>query len=305
MSRADSDTFASEGQVTSRWDERMTRARELAAELSPAAEILTFYAGLAEYQGSLGRRASQIRLKPDPTRVTSDFVQTVDLDAASAAVPDFLEWLQGRAPEPLARAATAARRLERQEWRHLMYRRLTQPDDEIGGPDKVRPSEADDAMTFVVEAVLQPFAEAAAIERQADGRLKQRASGVRASRCPICSGRPGVGILREEGHGAKRTLLCALCLNEWEFLRVVCPACDEQRFDALPVYTADVFAHVRIDGCDSCRRYLKTVDLTKNGLAVPLVDDIASVALDLWAHEQGYRRLRANLLRATEVQSQK
>ena len=85
---------------------------------------------------------------------------------------------------------------------------------------------------------------------------------------------------------------------------MVCPACDEQRFDALPVYTADAFSHVRIDACDSCKRYLKTVDLTKNGLAVPLVDDLASVALDLWAHEQGYRRLRTNLLRTAEVQSQ-
>jgi len=48
----------------------------------------------------------------------------------------------------------------------------------------------------------------------------------------------------------------------------------------------------RADRCDTCRTYLKTIDLTGNRLALPLVDDIASVALDLWAVEQGYRRLR-------------
>ena len=92
-------------------------------------------------------------------------------------------------------------------------------------------------------------------------------------------------------------LTCGLCLSEWEFLRVVCPACEEQRFDALPVYTSETFPHVRIEACDSCRCYLKTIDLTRNGLAVPLVDDLATVPLDLWAREQGYRRSRENLLR--------
>jgi FdhE protein len=117
------------------------------------------------------------------------------------------------------------------------------------------------------------------------------------SRCPICSGHPAVAALREEGQGAKRTLTCGLCLTEWDYLRVKCPACDENRFDALPVYTADAVAHVRVDACDTCRTYMKTVDLTKDGLAVPLVDDLASVPLDLWARDHGYHRLHPNLLR--------
>jgi FdhE protein len=105
-----------------------------------------------------------------------------------------------------------------------------------------------------------------------------------------------VGVLREEGHGAKRTLVCSLCLTEYDYLRVVCPRCGEQKFDALPVYTAEQVAHVRVDACDSCRTYLKTIDLSKDGLAVPLVDDLASVALDLWARDRGYARLSPNVL---------
>jgi formate dehydrogenase maturation protein FdhE len=37
-----------------------------------------------------------------------------------------------------------------------------------------------------------------------------------------------------------------------------------------------------VDACDSCRRYLKNVDLVRLGLAVPLVDEIAAAALDAW-----------------------
>ena len=90
--------------------------------------------------------------------------------------------------------------------------------------------------------------------------------------------------------------MCALCLHEWECLRLVCPACGEQEFDKLPVYTAEQFAHVRIDACDRCQHYIKTIDLTKDGLAVPCVDDIASVSLDLWARERGYTRMKGNVL---------
>jgi FdhE protein len=136
-----------------------------------------------------------------------------------------------------------------------------------------------------------------AIGRNDDIHHTKRPPGARASRCPVCGSLPAVGALREEGQGAKRTMICALCFTEWDYLRVVCPACDEQRFDALPVYTADNFPSARIDACDSCKVYLKTIDLTKDGLAAPMVDDLATLPLDLWAREQGYRRLRPSLLR--------
>ena len=63
------------------------------------------------------------------------------------------------------------------------------------------------------------------------------------------------------------------------------------------MFTAEQFPHVRIEACDICRTYLKTIDLTKDGRAVPVVDDIASISLDLWARDRGYTRLRASLVR--------
>jgi formate dehydrogenase maturation protein FdhE len=41
---------------------------------------------------------------------------------------------------------------------------------------------------------------------------------------------------------------------------------------------------------------MKSVDLTVNGLAIPLVDEIAAAPLDLWAAEQGYQKIELNLM---------
>jgi formate dehydrogenase maturation protein FdhE len=51
-----------------------------------------------------------------------------------------------------------------------------------------------------------------------------------------------------------------------------------------------------VECCDACHTYSKSIDLSKNGLADPLVDELASVPLDLWAQERGYAKLRPNLL---------
>ena len=273
------------------WDQRIARARELALEQPSAREALTFYAGLAEYQRALFLTASS-------ARGAADFAGAVDVAGASAAVPDFLVWLQRNAPEPLALMAGSLRD-EGTEWQRLMHECLDR-----GGPGDASEDEEQsvaEPRAFVTEAMLQPYSEAAAINRREHSGRSPNKAGPLAARCPVCLGPPCLGILREEGQGARRTLLCGCCMTEWDYLRVVCPKCLEERFDALPVYTADTFPHVRIEACDTCRRYLKTIDLTKNGLAVPLVDDIASLPLDLWAGEKGYRRLRANLLRTDQV----
>jgi FdhE protein len=116
------------------------------------------------------------------------------------------------------------------------------------------------------------------------------------STCPVCGSKPQVGALRPEGDGAKRSLICGLCQAEWDYRRIVCPACGEEDVSKLAIYTAKEFNHVRVEACDGCRSYLKTVDLTKDGHAVPVVDELAAIPLDLWAAEHSYQKLRTNLL---------
>ena len=114
--------------------------------------------------------------------------------------------------------------------------------------------------------------------------------------CPLCSSKPLVGVLRPEGDGGKRSLICSLCATEWNYRRIVCPACGEEDVHKLAVYTAREFPHVRVEACDTCRTYIKTVDLTKDGHAIPVVDELATIPLNLWAADHGYTKLHTNLL---------
>jgi FdhE protein len=113
--------------------------------------------------------------------------------------------------------------------------------------------------------------------------------------CPFCFEKPLLAVLRPEGDGGRRTLLCGRCFTEWEFRRLLCPNCGEEDRDKLPVYTAPEFPHIRVEACDTCRHYVKAVDMTRDGNAVPEVDEIAALPLDLWAMQQGYQKLALNL----------
>ncbi len=85
-------------------------------------------------------------------------------------------------------------------------------------------------------------------------------------------------------------------MSEWEFRRILCPACGEEDHEKLPRYTAEGISAVRVEACDTCNRYLKSVDLTVDGHAVPVVDEIATAPLDLWAAEHDYRKIQLNLV---------
>jgi hypothetical protein len=124
-------------------------------------------------------------------------------------------------------------------------------------------------------------------------RAAGRGSG---ARCPACGSKPAVGVLRGEGDGAKRGLMCSLCALAWPYRRLICPHCGEEDKTKLPVYTAAGIDHIRVEACDTCHTYLKSVDLTKDGFAVPEVDEIATVALNLWADENDYIKIETNIL---------
>ena len=94
----------------------------------------------------------------------------------------------------------------------------------------------------------------------------------------------------------ERLLLCALCSTEWVFTRATCPHCRSTETEKLVYHVTEVWPQVRVEECQTCRTYLKTIDLRVDGLAVPMVDEIASVELDLWAEEAGLKKLQRNLL---------
>ena len=247
--------------------QRIARARLLADRYPASADILTFYAELAEQQRTVLGTPTEAALSDE---------------RLVAVVPALLDWLERAAPEPLARSTAQLRRLGVADWHRWLDLAFSEAGDELGPPDN--------AAAWVAEVLVQPFAERAAVARAGRG-------GQADARCPACGRLPVVGVLREAGHGARRALVCVRCATEWAYRRLCCPGCGEDEFEALPVYTSDALPHIRVEACDRCRRYLKTVDLSKDGLAVPQIDDLASLPLDLWARGEGYIRLQPNLLR--------
>ena len=161
------------------------------------------------------------------------------------------------------------------------------------------------ALEFFPRAFVQPIAEALATgaarggagDPAGAGGVAISGGGDARAACPYCGAAPIAAVLRDEPEArGRRTLLCSLCLAEWAFPRMRCPACGEERPDRRPHHVSESWPHVRLEECGSCRTYVKAIDLREAGLAVPVVDELASVELDLWAAEQGLTKLRTNLL---------
>ena len=106
-----------------------------------------------------------------------------------------------------------------------------------------------------------------------------------------------MSVLREDkaAETVRRSLVCFYCFLEWEFPRTLCPSCPEDKPEKLPRYTAQEIPWMRVEACDSCKKYVKSVDLTLNWEADPIVDELASTPLDVIARDHGYAKLTPNL----------
>jgi FdhE protein len=265
--------------VAARLTARAGRARTLAARHPACADVLTCYAALAAWQHDALTRATAV-LRP----AAASFAAALEPAAVAALVPSLRETVATAAPPALA-AALAALPDAEAFWAEQCLAVWRAPTGDATTGDEVA--------LFVAEAALQPFAEVVAAARAP----LSAASPDTAVRCPICGGLAVAGLLREEGHGAGRALVCGLCGFAWRVPRAVCPQCGEADVARLAVYRDDTWPAVRLDACETCRTYVKTVDRTADGHADPIVDDLASLPLDLWAFAQDYRRMRPALLR--------
>jgi FdhE protein len=265
-----------------KWDLRIRRANQLASVHAFASEGLQFYQRIAQFQKSLYAEVEAKCGTTKEARPHGTLRLELDLFLLLPRFSPFLSMIEESAPSALAQAASGLRALDGNRWQELLAEFWR---GEPGSAANLAPAEALISWIF-----LQPYAEYLADYTQ------QAPLHTTPSLCPLCGSKPLVGALRPEGDGGKRSLICSLCANEWEFRRIVCPACGEEDVHKLAVYTAKEFAHVRLEACDTCRGYIKTVDLTKDGHAIPMVDELATIPLNLWAAERGYTKVRTNLL---------
>ena len=242
------------------FDKRIARAGDLSSKFPESAKLLEFYVKLVEFQKT----------------VFASLSETTELRRLTEYFPTLVGLVESAGPDPLTRFAHE----------HLRTREMR---EELVAAFWNRTRECSGAAQFFARVLMQPYAE----------HLVMRANLNAASAgpaCPFCSSKPVVAVRRGEGDGARRSLLCSLCSLEWPYRRILCPGCGEEQKDQLPVYVAAGIDHVRVEACDTCRTYLKSVDLTKQGFAIAEVDELATVAMDVWAEQNGYAKLETNLL---------
>jgi formate dehydrogenase accessory protein FdhE len=264
------------------YDARIRRAERLSSEHTFAAEFLDFYKHVAAFQKTLRANIAAASGAKSRSAPAAELRDPLDLTVLLPHFRGFLSLIEQHAPPALGKSAHQMSLLPSDSWvasLEAYWEHAGKYDQQVGA-----------LAQFLARAFLQPYAESRAAQTP-------RAPQVVTVRvCPLCGSRPLMGVLRVEGDSGKRFLLCSFCSQEWEFRRIHCPTCGEEAEAKLPVYVAEQLPHIRVEACDTCKFYLQTVDLTKDGHAIPLVDDLAAIPLTLWAHEKGYSRLQPNLL---------
>jgi FdhE protein len=112
----------------------------------------------------------------------------------------------------------------------------------------------------------------------------------RVGYCLVCGAWPTLAESR--GLDRRRVLRCGRCAAAWESEVLRCTFCDERDYRRLgSMLPRDGGELVRIETCESCRGYLKSVTTlrARPAWALPL-DDLRTLPLELKAIERQYQR---------------
>ena len=255
---------------TTLFAERKSRAIDLAARYDYAAEPLRLVAALADAQGAAFERARAERPSFD-------------------ALPAFVV----RASLPGVMDAAMSAGTER--LREAVLTRFHDGDLESIVRAWLAGDEQDETDAFVARAATSPVLEALPA---LGAHLRGDASDER--RCPSCGGLPQLAIHSETGEAlltGQRLLECSRCAMRWAYPRMTCVSCRETGGSRLPILADESrLSHLRLDACEVCHEYLVTVDLRKEPRAVPVVDEVLALPLDLIASERGFVKIVRNLV---------
>jgi FdhE protein len=111
--------------------------------------------------------------------------------------------------------------------------------------------------------------------------------------CPTCGSLPAMAQLVGMDSGRIRLLSCGCCGTRWRYRRIGCTFCENENDHRLPVLTIEGENGLRIDCCDLCGGYLKAYE--GRGCESFLLDDWASLHLDIIARDRGLKRLASSL----------
>ena len=105
--------------------------------------------------------------------------------------------------------------------------------------------------------------------------------------CPVCGSPPAISILRGEG---ERFLFCSFCDHEWHSQRIYCPFCENKDQKTLHYFFSKEEEEYRVNVCDQCRKYIKTIDTRKIKRPVyPFIEQVTTLHLDMLAQNRGFQ----------------
>ncbi len=248
------------------WPLRRERAAELAERYPHAAEMLRLYQALTVVQEAAYRI-------PSP--------QNVAASAAERVLPGIIDATVEVGPRALRDGVIALYASANLE--DMVQRWLDQ--------QPLNPFE-----TYLARASASPLLEA---QSPSPARGGGQGGGSSLS-CPACGGLPQLSYFAVSGEAlvsGPRYLVCSRCATNWIFSRMMCAGCGESNGTKLPIYQEqEQLPHARVDGCQTCGKYLLTFDLRRETRAVPVVDEIAALPLDLYARDQGLTKITPNLM---------
>jgi FdhE protein len=134
----------------------------------------------------------------------------------------------------------------------------------------------------VIAWSLRPF-----LVRTADVLQQRAAFGAwKRGVCPVCGGEPDFACITTAG---ERLLICCRCQTHWPTEPYACPFCGESDKQRITSFATPDGTY-RVTACQSCRRYLKTLDGRRAGRPVmPSVDSIATLPLDAVVMQRGFK----------------
>jgi len=220
-----------------------------------------------------------------PLLMRKDF--PCDLDQAQALLPVLLDLLAAAGGEGGQAAQTLRAAFETGELPPATaLRALPEGDDALFAAWRMRMPASPKALNFLVTSALSPGLFAAS--RRLAERLPQDLPHEHGH-CPLCGSLPYISLLRDKE--GKRYGVCSFCGFEHRIRRIACPFCDEADQGKLKLFRVAEYPGVRVDVCETCNMYIKTLDQRElDGPQMPALDDMATIALDVLALGQGYKR---------------
>jgi formate dehydrogenase maturation protein FdhE len=111
---------------------------------------------------------------------------------------------------------------------------------------------------------------------------------------PVCGSYPSIEKLRRDD--GKRILRCGFCGTEWPFKRIMCPFCGNEDHNSLRYFFVEGDSPIkkdafRVDVCDKCKKYMKTLDerkLPESEKPDLYLENLNTLYLDVLAQRDGY-----------------